>query len=131
MLAEKSGTVLSPTYTLDACNTMYETWKKSFEDFQNGEGALQYPPGWNNEEFPLALHPSMSVSCQKKMLYDYLRRLHPDKFNDKNHGHLFQAQEMKKLKEDFESITRKCNDLLEALRNEDVCGKDVSVKCII
>lgn len=123
MLAEKSDTVFSPTYTPDTCNTMFETWKESFEDFRHGRGTFPCPPGWNDEELPLALHPSMSIPCQRKILHTYLRRLHPDKFIPM-FSRRIPPRDMKKLYKVLVCVTMKCTAILEALRNEDECSND-------
>lgn len=59
----------------------------------------------------------MNVSHQRKCLHDILRRLHPD-FLPRFKSRIANG-ETEKVKGNLEQITRKCNALLESLREQD------------
>jgi hypothetical protein len=60
---------------------------------------------------------NMNVSHQRKCLHDILRRLHPD-FLPRFKSRIANG-ETEKVKGNLEQITRKCNALLESLREQD------------
>jgi len=100
-------------YSLRASRKMYSTWKVAWDSFKDADGRdnVPLPPNWNDENYPLALHPAMSVPDQRKQLYRFLRAYHPDKFIPR-FGKLVES-------EILETITRKCTYLLESLRDND------------
>jgi hypothetical protein len=118
-LANKGFIELPPTFILESCRVMLVAWEADWKLFSSDSGSdVPYPPEWNATDYPLAIHPLMSVSEQRRCLHSYLRRLHPDKFFPR-FGNRFEPNEKKALTENLLQITRRCNEMLESLRGED------------
>ena len=114
-LSNHTNIQLPSNLTQDTSNDMFEAWKVKWKQFSDGlSDDLPYPPDWDNSDRPFALHPSISVHDQKRILHFYLRRVHPDKFLPKFSKRLKPGWE-KTLKQ----IVVKCTEMLESLRSED------------
>ena len=112
--------------SLHLCKNMFHDWKDSWESFKRrndmtikSTADVPLPPNWDDEIYPIALHPHMRVSRQRWYLQTYLRAYHSDKFMSAFQGRKVAARVWSELKDIAEEITRKCTELLAALRDVD------------
>lgn len=116
---------LPPMFSLDSSQAQFSLWQEAWSRFKEGSDHIEslfdipYPPEWNNDSYPLAIHPSMSVSKQRKQLWSYLRIYHTDKFFPR-FGHRLSSEAVKGgVQIILKQITRKCLEILESLQEEE------------
>lgn len=76
-----------------------------------------FPPEWNNDEYPLALHPRMSLEMQRRTVREFLRIYHPDKFFPRFGGAIQSPIVREEIKKVLEEITQKCAEILSSLQS--------------
>ena len=103
-------------------------WQREWELFKNKSDIIKsindviFPPEWNNDEYPLALHPGMSLERQRTTVREFLRVYHPDKFLPRFGDAIQSAIVREEIKKVLEEITQKCTEIwtsLQSLREED------------
>jgi len=123
---------LSPTIQLHQLPSLksnekkFEVWKRKWESFKKNSGHfigsindVVFPPDWDNNLHPLALHPQMSSAEQRRKLMEYLRSYHPDKFFPRFGDAIQSIMVRGEIKKVLEEITRQCTEILSSLRAED------------
>ncbi len=103
-------------------------WRREWELFKKKSDVIEsindviFPPEWNNDEYPLALHPRMSLESQRRTVRDFLRIYHPDKFFPRFGDSIQSPIVREEIKMVLEEITQKCTEILaslQSLREED------------
>ncbi len=103
-------------------------WRCEWEFFEKKSDVIEsindviFPPEWNNDEYPLALHPHMTLESQRRTVREFLRIYHPDKFLPRFGDAIQSPIVREEIKKVLEEITQKCTEIwtsLQSLREED------------
>ena len=112
-------------FSLDSSKKKLADWQQRWERFEvtpiiGSINDIPLPPDWRNDEYPFALHRSMSLADQKRQLWQFLRIYHPDKFLSKYQFSIQPRSVEEEIKKILGEITMKCKEILDVLRSEDI-----------
>ena len=102
----------------------FRVWLRKWEGFKKNPNIIEsvedviFPPEWDNDQYPFALHPQMSLAEQRNNVRAIRLAYHPDQFLPKFGGAIRSTMVREEIKKVLENITRRCTDIWSSFNVE-------------